>query len=149
MQKAADVLKKYRIDVWQASLKPRPPSGRSLFMMSAPPGTGDKESMAIEAALAGLPQVLAQAGRTIDEVKATLSWCKSAVSTQQQRQHGRREKSALNRAILELDKKYHELSAHQAIQRIHTLLYVAGLWPNPEYQSLTAKFYQIRKRHLK
>jgi hypothetical protein len=146
VQRANDTLEKYMFDVWQASRKPLSPIGASFSAMTAPPGTGDKESMAIEEALAGLLDGLAQAGRKINEAKTALSRCKNAVSTQQQRQHGRRERSALNSAILELDKKYHKLSAHQALQRIHTLLYVAGLWSNPEYQSLTAKFYQIRKQ---
>jgi hypothetical protein len=146
VQHVTNNLRKYHTTVWQASLKPRPATGYSFSWMF-PPGRADREGIEIENAVAGLSSVLGEAETKLSEVKKILEMCVSAVTMQQKSPRGRREKRALNTAIVEMDKKYKLLTDRQTIQRIHTLLYIAGIWPKDDYQSLTAKFYQLRNNH--
>jgi hypothetical protein len=58
---------------------------------------------------------------------------------------GRREKSALSAAILGLESMF-LLSRNKAREYTHSLLYVTGVWSDPDPHGLAAKSSQLRKR---
>ena len=60
---------------------------------------------------------------------------------------GRQEQLALNTAILEIDGIFRTsgLSDHKALIHTHSLLYAAGIWPDPEEQGLTFKLFQLHR----
>lgn len=63
-------------------------------------------------------------------------------------QRGRREKSAQNIAILELERLLlaNGLSRNKAIEYIHCLLCITGVWADPEPSGLAVKLSQLHKR---
>ena len=61
---------------------------------------------------------------------------------------GRREKSRLSAAVIELQKIFRDggLSRNKALGYTHSLLYIAGIWPDDDPHSLSGKFSQLQRR---